>query len=187
MNNPHGNSTWTETRDDELRELWAAFPRKSAAQIGDAMGGITRNAILGRANRIGLSRKEYIGIVVAADRPVRVRVRKPRWRKPPGPAANVSVIPVRRARDTASGVAQSAPPIPPEPLPPPQFGDVGRCSIMELDGTTCRYPIDQPDGSMLFCGDGVKESSVYCSFHHARCRIPRGTAPARPYFSDRSK
>lgn len=186
MTIPHGNSTWTETRDDELRALWVEFPRKSAAQIGDAMGGITRNAILGRANRIGLNRKEYIGIVVAADRPVRVRVRKPRWRKPPGPEANVSVIPVRRVRDAASGMAPPPPPNAPEPLPPIQPTDIGRCSIMELDGTKCRYPIDT-DTVFMFCGLPPQEGSVYCPEHNRRCRIPRGTAPSRPYFSDRSK
>ncbi len=45
---------WTEERVERLSELWAAG--WSARQIADRLGGITRNAVIGKANRLGLSK-----------------------------------------------------------------------------------------------------------------------------------
>ena len=48
------NIEWTEERVEKLRELWAAG--YSSRQIADHLGGITRNAVIGKANRLGLSK-----------------------------------------------------------------------------------------------------------------------------------
>ncbi len=45
---------WTEERVAELKELWAQG--YSARQIAEKLGGITRNAVIGKANRMGLSK-----------------------------------------------------------------------------------------------------------------------------------
>ena len=45
---------WTDERAGKLRELWAAG--YSAWQIADRLGSITRNAVIGKANRMGLSK-----------------------------------------------------------------------------------------------------------------------------------
>lgn len=47
-------TTWTEARIAKLRELW---PIQSASQIGTALR-VTKNAVIGKAHRLGLQRKE---------------------------------------------------------------------------------------------------------------------------------
>jgi GcrA cell cycle regulator len=50
-----GHQTWTEARDKALAELWEQG--LSAAKIADKFGGgVTRNAVIGRLNRLGLQR-----------------------------------------------------------------------------------------------------------------------------------
>ena len=44
---------WTEDRVELLKTLWAEG--LSAAQIANKMGGVTRNAVIGKVHRLGLS------------------------------------------------------------------------------------------------------------------------------------
>lgn len=165
MNNAN-SIHWDDARDARLKELFQAVPRLSFKDIGHALG-VSRNSAIGRAGRLGLTRgvqfRTGMGWIATSGTGPR-RIRKA---APIAPAAGIGTL------------AKDAPPT-------PQSADVGRLSIMELDGTTCRYPIDV-DGGFLFCGMATQPGSVYCCEHHARCRIPRGSTPARPYFSDRSK
>ncbi|MEL7026638.1 MAG: GcrA family cell cycle regulator, partial [Pseudomonadota bacterium] len=46
---------WTEERVDVLKRLWA--DGKSASQIANELGGVTRNAVIGKAHRLGLSNR----------------------------------------------------------------------------------------------------------------------------------
>lgn len=45
--------TWTEERVSKLRELWTQG--KTASEIGTALGGISRNAVIGKVHRLKLS------------------------------------------------------------------------------------------------------------------------------------
>jgi GcrA cell cycle regulator len=44
--------SWTEERIETLKKLWGS---KTAAEIAEELGGVTRNAVIGKANRLGLS------------------------------------------------------------------------------------------------------------------------------------
>lgn len=51
----------------------------------------------------------------------------------------------------------------------------GKLSLQQLPRERygcCRYPIDQPDGSLLFCGDQAADNMTYCPTHWARCTVP---------------
>ncbi len=49
-----GKTTWSDERVEQLKELWASG--KTAAEIAKELGdGLTRNAIIGKAHRLGLS------------------------------------------------------------------------------------------------------------------------------------
>ena len=45
--------TWTDERVETLKKLWAEG--LSASQIAAALGGVTRNAVIGKVHRLGLS------------------------------------------------------------------------------------------------------------------------------------
>lgn len=47
--------SWTEERIEKLKKLWGSG--KTAAEIAEELGDVTRNAVIGKANRLGLSTK----------------------------------------------------------------------------------------------------------------------------------
>ncbi|MBO42905.1 MAG: global cell cycle regulator GcrA-like protein [Rhodospirillaceae bacterium] len=44
---------WTEARVDQLKQLWS--DGLTASQIAEKLGGVSRNAVIGKAHRLGLS------------------------------------------------------------------------------------------------------------------------------------
>lgn len=55
-------------------------------------------------------------------------------------------------------------------------GFMGQRSRLSLDQLplygACRFPLDQADGSIRFCGDITGDGQVYCAHHAARCNVP---------------
>ena len=47
--------SWTEEKVNKLRELWGKG--QTASQIAEIIGGISRNAVIGKAHRLNLSAK----------------------------------------------------------------------------------------------------------------------------------
>ena len=74
-------------------------------------------------------------------------------------------LPARKTR-----IFISPPPKPPKPLPAPIDEPSGLgLAIEELTSMTCRYP-SGTDAPYAYCGLPV-DNSVYCSFHHTKCRV----------------
>ena len=44
--------SWTDERIDRLKKLWSKGV--TASQIADELGGVSRNAVIGKAHRLGL-------------------------------------------------------------------------------------------------------------------------------------
>ncbi|TMJ76370.1 MAG: GcrA cell cycle regulator, partial [Alphaproteobacteria bacterium] len=63
--------TWTDERVETLKRLWAEG--LSASQIAAALGGVTRNAVIGKVHRLGLSGRAKAPSS-AAPRPRKPRV-----------------------------------------------------------------------------------------------------------------
>ncbi len=64
---------WTDERVARLKELWAQG--YSARQIAEELGGVTRNAVIGKANRMGLSKPTKSSITRQRKREEGERVR----------------------------------------------------------------------------------------------------------------
>ncbi|MCH8491038.1 MAG: GcrA cell cycle regulator, partial [Oceanicaulis sp.] len=92
---------WTEERVETLKKLWA--DGLSASQIAKQLGGVTRNAVIGKVHRLGLSGR-------AAPTPPG---RRPVTRPAPAPAPR----PAAAAAPAPRGVADAAPPPAPAPAP----------------------------------------------------------------------
>src|SRR4051812_12491117 len=70
--------TWTDDRVEQLKKLWEAG--LSASQIAAELGNVTRNAVIGKVHRLGLSGRAKSPSSAA-----------PRQRKAPGPAHDAGV------------------------------------------------------------------------------------------------
>ncbi|SEP09474.1 GcrA cell cycle regulator [Methylobacterium sp. ap11] len=147
---------WTKERVELLKRLWS--DGHSASQIAAEIGGVSRNAVIGKVHRLGLAG----------------RVTKPNG-APAGPA--------RRARpevDASASVA--APPAMLAPAPPAlalvqpastpsqavALPESSRVTIMELRDFMCRWPMGDPSTpEFRFCGDRAITGLPYCT-HHSR-------------------
>ncbi|WP_332812002.1 GcrA family cell cycle regulator [Sphingomonas sp.] len=113
--------SWTDERIDQLKELWSKG--MTASQIADELGGVSRNAVIGKAHRLGLQSRPS---PVKPNEAVVVRA-KP---KPAAPAAEEhtgeEAAPAPRAPQRAPEPApvQAAAPAPQAP-PQPQIRSVG--------------------------------------------------------------
>jgi len=150
---------WTDDRVEMLKKLW--MEGLSASQIANRMGGVTRNAVIGKVHRLGLSGR------ATTSRVSRTRTRKPR--APSNPVTNV----FRSAGNTALKADQGlAPDYRPEPKPAIiqelQIPPGERASILTLNENTCRWPIGDPeDEDFYFCGRQPQDNLPYCQ-HHVR-------------------
>lgn len=158
--------SWTDERIDELRRLWAEG--LSASQIANSLGGVTRNAVIGKIHRLGLSG--------------RVKTRAPARRTAPA-AATVRPQPQPAVRAMAAGalavkvVEREAPAVVMQAEVVPLHGGV---DLMELSAATCRWPVGDPaqDG-FRFCGARVGAAETYCKAHAEVAYPARAKARSR--------
>ncbi len=142
---------WTEERVGALKKLW--LEGQSASQIAKALGGgVTRNAVIGKVHRLGLSGR------AAPSQPVRTTFRTPR----PRPQPTVQPSAPRRIEAVQPRVAA---PVQPAPVVAPDLP--GTATVLTLGAHMCKWPIGDPgsDG-FSFCGRRAAEG-VYC-VEHAR-------------------
>lgn len=151
---------WTDERVATLRKLWldGLSAREVAGQLG---GGLTRNAVIGKVHRLGLSGaggdqpQPRRARPKRPARPARARLAHPRP-LPPGPAAPRVVIP--------------APEVPEGP------GLVA--SVLGLNSHVCRWPIGDPKAAdFSFCGRRTEGEGPYCAGHHHRAHQPVQPVP----------
>jgi GcrA cell cycle regulator len=139
---------WTEERVELLKKLWA--DGLSASQIAAELGGITRNAVIGKVHRLGLS-----GRAKSPSSSV------PRQRKP----RSSSMIRVPRAHIRGNTALAYDYVAEPEPelieIPVEQ-----RKNLLQLTEATCHWPVGDPGSTdFFFCGGQSNEGSPYCNFH----------------------
>ncbi len=141
---------WTEERVELLKKLWAEG--LSASQIAAELGGVTRNAVIGKVHRLSLT-----GRAKAASGPRPKRARSPRAPR----AARPQTI-----GNTALKIQRA-----PQPRRLPVLEDVVvpiplKATILTLNEKTCRWPIGDPaDEEFCFCGHEPRENGPYCEYH----------------------
>jgi GcrA cell cycle regulator len=136
---------WTEERVAQLRKLWAEG--LSASQIAKQLGGVTRNAVIGKVHRLGLAGR------ATPSRPAKrpVRAARPRVIGPTAPR-------LRPATSTLPSVV-----IP--DLEPLKLEDGKTASVLTLNESMCKFPIGDPnDTDFAFCGRGAS-CGPYCQDH----------------------
>jgi GcrA cell cycle regulator len=140
---------WTEDRIETLRRL--SQEGRSARQIAEQLGGVSRNAVIGKLNRL--------------DR---------------GPEAKPSTAPkpvtakVVRIRDAVPASRPRLPQVSAEPRAPIKCDEVrGGATFLTLEAHMCRWPIGDPSGDdFSFCGKPA-EGRTYCSHHASQAYRPQ--------------
>jgi GcrA cell cycle regulator len=150
-------ATWTDERVELLKKLWS--DGLSASQIAAEIGNVTRNAVIGKVHRLGLSGR---GKAKAAS-PQRGRKAS---RAPSAPTP----LPQQSA---PSPVAIAPSPLTIEAAAVSRLDDVvvpmsERVTIMDLRESMCRWPMGDPTKpEFRFCGARSVTGFPYCT-HHAR-------------------
>ena len=152
-NNVH--SIWTEERIAELRKLWGGS--YSGSNIAEQMGcGITRNAVIGKAHRLGLGcspyKRAYVPHVKRTPEEIEAtRRRKNERRKERRHAMVVFFGPINRAR-----------PPRPRPVVCEEITPL-HLSLTDLGPHQCRWPYG--NNPYTFCGLDQFAGSSYCPSH----------------------
>ncbi len=164
--------SWTDERVETLKTMWA--DGQSASQIAKELGGVTRNAVIGKVHRLGLSNRAGGPAGAPEPEPEEEAAMPPRTEAEPeaeeaepvkAEPARAEVPPVQTA---AQQVANNVTPLPlrkaivpaGQPLPPqPSANEISpealasvrevekhakRISLMELTERTCKWPIGDP-------------------------------------------
>lgn len=140
---------WTEERVSVLTRLWSEG--LSASQIARQLGDVTRNAVIGKVHRLGLSGRATPS---RSERP-RVTTRKKRAPKP------IIVIP--------------------ETVKEAVLEDGSYVTVRTLKEDMCKWPYGDPSSSEFhFCGQAAEGSAPYCTAHSAIAYQPMGARRQKP-------
>ena len=154
---------WTDERVETLKSMWLGG--SSASQIAAALGDVTRNAVIGKVHRLGLSGR---GKPTSTATP---KVRKPRSSTPRTRRPSRPTQPLVSGATALKGHPDfQAEYLPVEELRPrvelTLVGESPRLSVHELTEATCKWPVGDPlSDDFHFCGRQAGEGSPYCSYH----------------------
>jgi GcrA cell cycle regulator len=153
---------WTDERVELLKKLWSEG--LSASAIASELGGVTRNAVIGKVHRLGLSGRAK----APSQQPQR---RAKPTRAPSHPMRTPSFV---RGNVALAADLSPAPQLQPQEAPAPRpVHDVviplsERVTIMELREQMCRWPLGDPGREdFRFCGSRIGPAGPYCSHHAA--------------------
>lgn len=180
--------SWTDERVETLKKMWAEG--QSASQIAKELGGVTRNAVIGKVHRLGLSNR-------AGGGPATTTAKAPAKEKPAAKPAPKKAAPKKAAEPeapTEDAAVEAAPapkpatparkaiipagqPLPPQPsaneIPAEALEKVSevektakKLTLLELTERTCKWPIGDPaTEEFWFCGLPVQQGKPYCEAH----------------------
>jgi GcrA cell cycle regulator len=163
-------SGWTEARIIALKALQSAG--RSASQIANEIGGVSRSGVIGKLFRMGIKstrQKGYSGFLKPERKPLVPAKRSNRLefskiqRRIPGEKMESRVerdIRVTAFRDRFKAEAVQA-----TDLSPEQSATV--VTLLEAKNHHCRWPLGDPKegGNLRFCGANKFENYVYCQRH----------------------
>ncbi len=179
--------SWTDERVEQLKKMWTEG--KSASQIAKELGGVTRNAVIGKVHRLGLSNRNGGAAEPVAAATPEETVDTAATEPPEPPLPEEGVEPALEPAPEPANAAE-APAAPPrrqivpagQPLPPqPSANEISpealasvrqiekkalKLSLMELTERTCKWPIGDPaTPDFWFCGLPTQQGKPYCEAH----------------------
>jgi len=141
--------SWNEEKVEKLKELWGKG--STASQIAEIIGGISRNAVIGKAHRLNLSSK------------IKTRNASSSQNFDNSLEENSS----KQRRDRKSKF-QSL-------IIEKDFEPENPKKLEELDESSCKWPVGHPEEeSFYFCGRSSLKDFSYCKLHLLYAYQPKG-------------
>ena len=182
--------SWTDERVETLKKMWNEG--QSASQIAKELGGVTRNAVIGKVHRLGLSNRTGVAPQPAPPAPQTApsAPAQPTAARPepaPAPAPKAKPEPKTEAEDeddapipmsaARRAIIPAGQPLPPQPsaneISPEALAKVSeiekgakKLTLMELTEKTCKWPVGDPaTDNFWFCGLPTQSGKPYCEAH----------------------
>ena len=142
--------SWTEEKVESLKKLWGSG--KTASQIAEIIGGISRNAVIGKAHRLNLSAKIKTRTATSNQNFNNSTNEK-----------NIQAAKRGRKSKFKSLIIEK------------EFESENPKQLEELDENSCKWPIGHPDEkSFYFCGRSSLKDFSYCKLHLLYAYQPKG-------------
>ncbi|MEM6460560.1 MAG: GcrA family cell cycle regulator [Pseudomonadota bacterium] len=156
--------SWTDERVERLKKLWA--DGLSASQIAAELGGVSRNAVIGKVHRLSLPGRAKSG-GSSASRAKRVSTSSRSNGYGARTAATRSIP--RTSGATALKhdiIADAIAEVELRPMEDVVVPIYRKLTLTELTDKTCKWPVGDPmQEDFFFCGADCGESGPYCSYH----------------------
>ena len=158
---------WTDERVEALRKYWSEG--LSASQIAAQLGGVSRNAVIGKVHRLKLSGRGRTPAAPARQKK-QVSTVGAAAAKQPARALQISRPSVASVGATAlaSDVEVIAPALP-HPVRHVESVTLPisrMLSLIQLNERTCKWPIGDPlQPDFHFCGNDAADTGPYCRYH----------------------
>jgi GcrA cell cycle regulator len=141
--------SWNEEKVSKLKELWGKG--STASQIAEIIGGISRNAVIGKAHRLNLSSK--------------IKTRNASSSQNFDNSSEENSSKQRRGRKSKF---QSL-------IIEKDFEPENPKKLEELDESSCKWPVGHPEEkSFYFCGRSSLKDFSYCRLHLLYAYQPKG-------------
>jgi GcrA cell cycle regulator len=166
--------SWTDERVELLKKLWGEG--QSASQIAKELGGVTRNAVIGKVHRLGLSNRASSSSKTETSQKVDKKPEKVAPKKSEAVTKEPEPKPFMQS-PARRQIIPAGQPLPPQPsaneISPEALARVSeiekkakKISLLELTERTCKWPVGDPaTPDFWFCGLPTQSGKPYCEAH----------------------